>query len=435
MIPTRRLFRLLLAGLPLAALPLAFLPAWIGVAALWAALGIAIALELRVLATAHPIARLVVPSSAGVGGTATLVAEVDNRSPMALLASLRAEVSEPLVRGEDVVAPLPPGRSQHRLVLSAPHRGRADVRAVWMRTQGPFGLVERIDRFDEGRDSLPVVPDAARVRRMAIEHLGAQAMLGGLRKERWAGEGGEFESLQSYVQGMDLRSVDWKASARHQSLRVRRHRLERRQRVVVAMDTGRLMADPIEGMERLDHAVHTSLLLARAAIVAGDLVGLHAYGAEPRAHVPPGAGVGQLGKLRVACAGLLSEDDETNHVLGLRDLLRRLTRRSLVVVFTEFTDTTTAELMIEHVGHLARKHVVIFVALDDPVLEEPLGELPREPEDLAAAVVAGGLSDRRRLVLARLRKSGVHVIHARPGRAAGELLDRYLQIKRRGLIG
>jgi len=176
-------------------------------------------------------------------------------------------------------------------------------------------------------------------------------------------------------------------------------------------------------------------VLAKSALRAGDLVGLHAYGGEPRAWVPPRSGAGQFARLRQAAAAIHTETDETNHVLGLHDLLRRLSRRTMVVVFTEFSDATTAELMLDALGQLARRHVIVFVALDDPLLEEPLSALPSDAADLAAAVVASNLSQRRHLVLARLPRLGVHVVHARPGAVAAELVEKYVKIKSRGLIG
>src|SRR5690606_7204503 len=137
--------------------------------------------------------------------------------------------------------------------------------------------------------AVKVVPNAKRVRDLAIAHFGAQPLRGGIKIERRAGDGGEFDAMVGYSNGMDVRQIDWKSSARHQDLRVRRYRVERNQRVVVCIDTGRSMADPIEEgdeatpVQRLDHAIHAAMVLAQTALRAGDLVGLHAYGAEPEA--------------------------------------------------------------------------------------------------------------------------------------------------------
>ncbi len=195
------------------------------------------------------------------------------------------------------------------------------------------------------------------------------------------------------------------------------------------------MADAIDGLERLDHAIHAMLLLSRVALKNGDLVGIHAYGEEPRAWVPPAGGMRQMARIKHGLATLDARSEETNHVLGVHRLVAQLKRRSLIVVFTEFGDATTAELMVEHLGHLARKHLVIFVALDDPAIEEPLETLPKEPVDLAAATVAGGMRQDRQRVLRRLSRMGVDVISGPPGPAALQLLARYVHVKRRGLIG
>jgi uncharacterized protein (DUF58 family) len=328
-----------------------------------------------------------------------------------------------------------PGESDVRVRVAAPRRGTGTLRAVWMRLDGPLGLLRRIVRSTVTHGVTRVVPNARHVRELAIAHFGAQPLRGGMKVERRAGDGGEFDAMVGYVQGMDVRQIDWKSSARHQDLRVRRFRLERNQRVVVCVDTGRSMADPIEGVSRLDHAIHAAMVLSQTALRGGDLVGLHAYGAEPEAWVAPASGIRHASKITEACAGLVAQPVETNHVLGIHALLTKLSRRSLVVVLTELSDSTTAELMVEHLGHLVRRHLVIFVALDDPTVEEPLSRAPSDAQDLGAAVVAGHLRQDRQRVLRRLARMGVDVVHGPPRTATLRLLERYVHIKRRGLIG
>lgn len=435
MLPTRRALILLALGLPLAVVPTMVPLASLVVVASWIALGIGFAYDVSYLSKAGLRARFAPAATAAVGGSFDVKVQVRRAPGTRLRAQLRTEVSEPLFEGEVVDVLVGEKGLETTLRAMAPRRGRGRVDAVWMKCEGPLGLVERIDRFVYGAQHVDVIPDVARVAKTVLEHLGAEPMLGGLRRDPWSGSGSEFESLQTYVQGMDLRGVDWKATARHQALRVRRFHLERRQRVVLSLDVGRAMRDPIDGLDRIDHAVHTGLALARTALLAGDLVGMHAYADRPAAYVPPKAGTAQFQRLRRNAAQIAVRAEETNHVLGLRDLLARLDRRTFVVVFTEFSDTTTAELMIDALGQLARKHLVVFVALDDPTIEEPLREPARDAHALASAVVAGSLGERRLEVLARLHTLGVHVIHTRSGLVAGKLLARYLEVKKKGLLG
>ena len=472
MVPSPRLFWIAGAGLGVAALPLVVHPlAWTVVVALWVALAVALGIDLVALLRGRPRVEPAVPEVAFVGDRLRVPVILSLSGGTTLGATLRAEVDDPLAPGPDVVLRVAPGESEASLHVDARRRGTGALSAVWLRLEGPLGLLRRIARVPVASAAVKVVPNAKRVRDLAIAHFGAQPLRGGIKIERRAGDGGEFDAMVGYSNGMDVRQIDWKSSARHQDLRVRRYRVERNQRVVVCIDTGRSMADPIEersevtvgrhlpqfagvGMpsrsgatqrieagdegtpiQRLDHAIHAAMVLAQTALRAGDLVGLHAYGAEPEAWVPLGSGVRHASKITEACAALDAQPVETNHVLGIHTLLTRLSRRSLIVVLTELSDSTTAELMVEHLAHLARRHLVVFVALDDPVVEAPLASRPESAQDLAAAVVAGQLRQDRQRILRRLTRMGVDVVHGPPGPATLELLERYVHIKQRGLIG
>lgn len=444
MVPSPRLFWITAAGLAVAALPLAVHPlAWTLVVALWIGLGVGVAVDLVALLRGRPRVEPAVPEVAFVGDRVRVPVILGLSGGATLAATLRAEVDEPLAPGPDVALRVAPGESEASVRVEAPRRGTGALSAVWLRLEGPLGLLRRVARVPVASAAVKVVPNAKRVRDLAIAHFGAQPLRGGIKIERRAGDGGEFDAMVGYSNGMDVRQIDWKSSARHQDLRVRRYRVERNQRVVVCIDTGRSMADPIDASEgdgatpiqRLDHAIHAAMVLSQTALRAGDLVGLHAYGAAPEAWVPLGSGVRHASKITEACAGLDAQPVETNHVLGIHTLLTRLSRRSLVVVLTELSDSTTAELMVEHLAHLVRRHLVVFVALDDPVVEAPLARRPESAQDLAAAVVAGQLRQDRQRTLRRLTRIGVDVVHGPPGPATLKLLERYVHIKQRGLIG
>jgi uncharacterized protein (DUF58 family) len=125
---------------------------------------------------------------------------------------------------------------------------------------------------------------------------------------------------------------------------------------------------------------------------------------------------------------------ETNFTLALADLSTRLRRRSLVILLTDFVDTITAELMIENVTRLSRRHLVVFVTLRDPSLEALSSAAPVTTTRLHESVVAGDFVRERDIVIQRLRQLGVFCIDAPPAHVSMELLNRYLDIKRRELI-
>jgi uncharacterized protein (DUF58 family) len=185
---------------------------------------------------------------------------------------------------------------------------------------------------------------------------------------------------------------------------------------------------------RLDHAVASALLLAYVSLRLGDRVGLFGFDRAARAWTEPQGGLGAFPRLRAASAALEYSRDETNFTLGLAELSTRLRRRSLVVVFTDFVDTVTAELMIENLTRLARRQLVVFVALRDPDLDAVALGRPRRLSDVYRSVVASDFVRERERVLARLRRLGVACVDAAPGAVSARLVNRYLDIKRRELV-
>lgn len=421
----------LLPALAVAAGVPAALPLWLAFAGLLAA-----AAAWEVVATPRR-SRLGLaveaPPLLAVGGRGTATVRL-------FLPATRPRRTELLVEVSGHLAPPPPRRlaagpgwTEVPVELEARRRGEARIEEVWVRWQGPLGLLRRSERRELAA-VVPVTPDLAGVGRRAVEHFSSRDAQLGQRLERYAGQGSEFHGLREWVSGLDRRDIDWKASARHTRLLSRELRAERNHQIVLALDTGRLMAEPLAGLSRLDHAIHAALLLASASLRYGDRVGLFAFDERPRAWVPPRGGRGTRAALLQLAAGLDAGSAETNFTLGLTELSRRLRRRSLVVVLTDFVDAVTAELMVDNLVRLARRQLVLFVAFRDPLVAALMDAAPASRLDVERAVVAGSLDRERREVLARLGRQGVQVVDAAPAEVGPELLDRYLLIKRREMI-
>ncbi|MCQ0987090.1 DUF58 domain-containing protein [Jiella marina] len=262
---------------------------------------------------------------------------------------------------------------------------------------------------------------------IATEAFGSRAALS-------RGEGSEFHQLRDFVAGMDSRTIDYKRSARHGALVAREMRAEKNHNIVLALDNGHLMREEIAGLAKIDHMINSALALGWAGIQGGDLVGLFAFDARPRLYLPPGGGRRAFAQLRARAAELSYRAIETNHTLAMTHLGQRLSRRSLVVVFSDFVDTTTAELLVENVQVLNRHHVVVFVSIRDPLIVAYQRHAAEDLGAVAAAVAAAGLERERRLVLERLARIGVFVIDTDPGGITARLVSTYLTIKARELI-
>jgi uncharacterized protein (DUF58 family) len=163
-------------------------------------------------------------------------------------------------------------------------------------------------------------------------------------------------------------------------------------------------------------------------------VRLFAFDARPRISSGSTAGAQAFPLLQRLAASIDYTSEETNFTLGLNTLSGQLDRRALVVVFTDFADPTSAELMIENVARLLRTHLVMFVAFRDEELERIVDAAPQTPEDVSRAVIAASLLKQRELVVNRLQRLGAWIVEAPAGRLGVELVNSYLAAKRRDLL-
>ena len=369
----------------------------------------------------------------GEASVVTVTLRATRRYPRPVRMELLAEQRGALDAPEPAAAELPPGgAAEARLALVPRRRGRVHFDRLWLRWRGPLGLVERIRVEPVGR-AIDVLPNIRGIERAALGFLAQDATLG-LKPQQQRGEGAEFEALRDYAPGFDTRFIDWKHSARHRRLLCKEFRTERNHPIILAFDTGYLMREPIEGMPRLDHAINAGLLLGWVSLQGGDLVGAFAFDAAVRQYLAPLRGVPAFARLQQAAAELDYNAEETNFTLGLAELGVRLKRRALVVIFTEFVDTVTAELLIESMGRLASRHVVLFVTLRDSLLQRTVERAPGRFADIAEAVIAHDLLRDRSIVFERLQRLGVHCLDVPSRGLSVALVNRYLAVKERGLL-
>jgi uncharacterized protein (DUF58 family) len=433
--PTRRAILLAALGLPIALLPVAvherlwpFWPMYLGLLAL--ALGVDLLWAPRRKSVACSVE---MPGTLYIGEEEEAVLTVRLPTARRVPVAVALDLSERLVPQPQLRGRISGGTAELRFRLVPLRRGRAVVERAWVRSPGPLGLIATVAAVDLKRQA-PVVPNIRPVKTVAMRLLTDREMRSGLRIERYKGDGTELDSLKEHAPGDDHRSIDWKASARHRKLVSRQFRAERNHQVLIAIDTGRLMCEPLAGIPKVDHAVNAALLLAYISLRAGDRVGLASFDAKPGLFVEPKGGLRGFDVLSQMAAQVDYADRETNFTLGLTALGQRLSRRSLIVVLTDFVDTVSAELMVENLDRLSRRHLVVFVALQDPGLAATADGPPTGLLELNRSVVAGGLLRDREVVLRRLRRMGIYPIDAAPAAVTPRLINTYLDIKRRERI-
>jgi uncharacterized protein (DUF58 family) len=319
---------------------------------------------------------------------------------------------------------------------------RGDQRSalVTARSVGPLGLA--------GRQTSHRVPSQVRILPPFLSRKHLPSRLAKLRELDGAipvlirGQGTEFDSLREYVVGDDVRSIDWRASARRADVVVRTWRPERDRRVVIVLDTGRTSAgrvgiDPTagdpSGWPRLDWSMDAALLLAALASRAGDHVDFVAHDRVPRAGVYNATRTELLPQLVEAMAPLQPALIESNAAAMVATVQRRIRRRALVVLLTDLNPSALDEGLMGVLPQLSAKHQVVIAAVSDPRVDRLATGRSDAAEVYDAAAAERARSDRG-AIATRLRRHGVDVVDALPDELAPALADRYLAMKASGKL-
>ncbi len=436
LLPTVRLARLAALGVPLALLGLVS-PAGLPIACVWGG-GLLVLATIDTLRTGRPSQlRLgrIVPARAAQGRSFPVRLRLAWNGRGAARLRLRDTGAPALdAPGARLEIAMPP-RSRIEVAHEVTPRARGDIALgpVAYRVIGPLGLVERPGSAgDEVR--MRIGPDIWDLSPREAALGLPRGLREGVRRGPRHGEGREFHQLRDYTPGDDLRLVDWKAFARRARPAVRETRAERNQRILLLLDGGRLMTVDTGGRQRFDWAAQAAGRLARAALAQGDSVGCAVYGRELRASVPPARHPGQMRRIDGILSTLQPEVDESDLGAALRVLLRGSARRTLVVVFTELADPRVSESVRRHLGLIARRHLGLVVTLSDTALEGVRTAIPDTAVEVWRRVVAEELTQEMLKTEGSLGARGCLVVRARTDALAAETVDRYLSIKRAGLL-
>jgi uncharacterized protein (DUF58 family) len=320
--------------------------------------------------------------------------------------------------------------------LTPTRRGDRHAVQVTTRCYGPLGFMFRQVRHRKALAATPpwtlrVLPSFTS-RRHVPEKLAKLRTLDGLTSIRGRGQGSEFDTLREYVVGDDVRSIDWRGTARRADVVVRTWRPERSRRVVCVLDTGRTSAVRIGDQPRLEASIDAALLLATIAEHAGDQVDLIAADERVRAAVTRTAGPGLLPRIVNALAPLQPSLMETDFELVISEILRRERKRSLVVLFTALEPGALGEGLLPVLPRLAARHKVLVAAVHDPLLKQ-LATTPITDAVTVYERVAGvkAKEDRQRIITA-LTRHGVTVLDSDADTFASDVTDAYIAMKARG---
>jgi uncharacterized protein (DUF58 family) len=279
-----------------------------------------------------------------------------------------------------------------------------------------------------------VYPDVMSIRRWQLTLRRGVRALPGQRRARPPGAATDPAGLRDYLPGDDVRRINWKATARRDSPVMTELEADRGQQLMIALDCGRLMTAPAGHLTKHDHAVNAALLLAWVAQTQGDRVGLMTFADRVGMLVAPRRGLRQVNRLNEVLYRVRAEYAEPEYGEAFAYLARQVRGRSLVVVLTDVLDAEASSDLVAHALRLGVRYRVLVVAMADPelmaALRRPVAATRQAYEWAAAEELMGA----RRRAFETLQRGGVQCLDVEAGRLSPALVERYLELKERGLV-
>lgn len=300
--------------------------------------------------------------------------------------------------------------------------------------------ISTILRLTERRVKLPlhqtvkVYPSILQMKKYELQVFSKTAIFQGIKRVRRLGNNNEFEQIKNYVQGDDIRTINWKATSRRGELMVNQYQEERAQQVYCVIDKSRSMRMPFEGLTLLDHAINASLVLSNIILRKGDKAGVITFSDKLGAQLPAESNAGQLRKILDVLYNQKTKFMDANYerlYFGSRNIIKG---RSMLLLFTNFESMYALKRNIHLLRKLNQNHLLVVVFFENTELEDVANMSAHKTKDIYFKTMARKFALEKELIAYELRKYGIQSILTKPQDLSVNTINKYLEIKSRGML-
>ncbi|NOZ36085.1 MAG: DUF58 domain-containing protein [Chlorobi bacterium] len=329
---------------------------------------------------------------------------------------------------------LQPGQEKNiTYVLRPVKRGEYDFGNLNIYVSSILGIIQKRFTFNKGA-KVPVYPSFIQMRKYELKAIRNNLTDYGIKKLRKISNNREFEQIKNYVYGDDFRTVNWKATARRSQLMVNQYQDERAQRVYSIIDMGRTMKMPFNGMSLLDYAINAALVISNIAVKKHDKAGLITFSKNIHSIVPADRKNNQISKISDVLYKQETDYDEANFELLYASVKRKITQRSLLLIYTNFEGFVSLERQIKYFKQLAESHLVVLIFFENSELKNITDEKPETSPDIYNKAIAEKFRYEKVLITKELKKNGIHSVLTEPQHLTVETINKYLELKAKGLL-
>lgn len=300
--------------------------------------------------------------------------------------------------------------------------------------------ISTVLRMAERRMQIPlhqtikVYPSILQMKKYELQVFSKTAVFQGIKKVRRLGNNNEFEQIKNYVQGDDIRTINWKATSRRGELMVNQYQEERSQQVYCVIDKSRSMRMPFEGLTLLDHAINSALVLSNVILRKGDKAGVITFSDKLGAQLPAESNAGQIRRILDTLYNQKTKFMDANYerlYFGTRNIIKG---RSMILLFTNFESMYALKRNIHLLRKINQHHLLVVVFFENTELDEVSNKEAHNTKDIYFKTMARKFSLEKELIAYELRKYGIQSILSRPQDLSVNTINKYLEIKSRGMI-
>jgi uncharacterized protein (DUF58 family) len=256
----------------------------------------------------------------------------------------------------------------------------------------------------------------------------------GLKKIRRIGNTSEFEQIKDYVKGDDFRTVNWNATAKRGQLMVNQFQDEKSQPIYSIIDTGRVMKMPFNGLKLLDYSINSALAFSNVALKKHDKVGLISFSKSIESFLPAVNKLTHLNKILETLYNIDTEFTDSDYGLLYAQLKRKVTHRSLLLLYTNFEHISALKRQLPYLLAIAKKHLLVVILFENTELDELIKQDAEDLQTIYHKTIAEKFSYEKRLMVKELKNHGIHAILTTPEKLTINTINKYLEIKARGLL-
>ncbi|WP_339757106.1 DUF58 domain-containing protein [uncultured Winogradskyella sp.] len=256
----------------------------------------------------------------------------------------------------------------------------------------------------------------------------------GLKKIRRIGNTSEFEQIKEYISGDDFRTVNWKATAKRAQLMVNQYQDEKSQPIYSIIDTGRVMKMPFNGLKLLDYAINSALAFSNVALKKHDKVGLLSFSKNIESFLPAIHKLTYLNRILETLYNIDTQFNDSDFGLLYAQLKRKVTHRSLLLLYTNFEHLSALKRQMPYLQAISKKHMLVVVLFENTELEIIIKENAEDLQSIYHKTIAEKFAFEKRLMVKELQKHGIQAILTPPEKLTINTINKYLEIKARGLL-